>query len=135
MGISDPRKIYFGDQKLPAEKLSDIAYLGRGFSRVILPIKADGSPNFEVLTKYEEACENVRLAGLDPMDKNSEEGQKRLAEELQKVGLLGLINNGMPDMSKVGLFLVTEGLGSSKAGLTQSTYVRLKEDADYDLMS
>lgn len=135
MGISDPRKIYFGDQKLPAEKLSDIAYLGRGFSRVILPIKADGSPNFEVLTKYEEACENVRLAGLDPMDKNSEEGQRRLAEELQKVGLLGLINNGMPDMSKVGLFLVTEGLGSSKAGLTQSTYVRLKEDADYDLMS
>lgn len=141
-GIAIKTNIYFGDQKLPTERLGDIAYLGRGFSRAILPIKKDGSPDLSIIDRYETACDNTRKKGFDPIkimngQETRAEALKVFSSELQQVELYDLINRetGLPNLSKVGVFLVTEGLGSSKAGLQPSTYVKLKEDADYDLMA
>jgi len=52
MGISDPRKIYFGDQLLSSDALREVAYLGNGFSRVLLPIT--------ILEKFDSACNSLR---------------------------------------------------------------------------
>ena len=141
MGIvSDKTKIYFGDQKIPTERLSDIAYLGRGFSRAILPVKQDGSPDFTIFERYEAACEATRKRGYDPVSisngkEDSEEAKKVFGEELAKVQLFGLVDrNGIPNLSRMGVFLVTEGLGSTKAGIQDSQFVNLSKDPDYDLM-
>lgn len=139
--IANKSEIYFGDQKVSTEKLSDIAYLGRGFSRVLLPIKNDGSPDLEVTKRFQQACEALKARGYDANKiqngvDNRLEALKAFAEELNVVGLWDLITDGKPKMSKIGIFLVTEGLGSTKTGLKPSDYVKVKSttDEDYDLM-
>lgn len=129
MGISDPRRIYFGDQLLSSEVLSDVAYLGNGFTRVMLPITYDGSPDFTILSRFEAVCNRLRQKGINPIKAMSEDGtdeeKRKYAEELQLEGLYGLVNqsNGLPNISRFGLFLLTEGLTSSRAGIKNSDYV------------
>ena len=131
MAIADPRKIYFGDQKVNPGNIKDIYYSGNGFSRVLLPINDDGSPNFKLFAQFEKACDQVRKAGKDPLDFNDEEGQKMLAQKLEGTGLYNLVRGSLPDLDKIGLFLVTEGQTSSKAGVKNSNFVKIKDNPDY----
>lgn len=133
MGISDPRKIYFGDQLISSDSLGDVAYTGRGFSRVMLPIKSDGSPDFTILSRFETVCDNLRAQGTDPVKALGEnatlEEKKKMGDALSSEGLYGLINsNGYPNLQNFGLFLLTEGITSSKSGIKQSTYVVQNDD-------
>lgn len=132
MGISDPRKIYFGDQLVKSNNLKDIYYSGNGFSRVILPIKSDGSPDFTLFQKFEKACDNVRAKGGNPLNLGDQQSQKLLAKELEGTGLYNLVKGDMPDLTKVGLFLVTEGQSTSKIGIKSSSFVKQKSNADYN---
>lgn len=140
MGISDPRKIYFGDQLLQSEVLDDVAYLGKGFSRVMFPITQDGSPDFTILSRFESACDKLRSSGIDPIvamsSKGSAEDKKKFAEAMQSEDLYSLLDQrGLPNPSKFGLFLLTEGLTSSRAGIKQSTYVVQDDDSSSMLES
>ena len=134
--ISDTRKIYFGDQLVDPQYLSDIAFLNRGVSRMILPIKLDGSPDFEIFKRFDKVCDNVRKQGYQPFgetdDTRKKEASKLLAKELDKEGLYGLINNGMPDMRKVGLFIVADCQTSDKAKIHASEFVEQVKDPDYE---
>lgn len=135
--ISDTRKIYFGDQLVDPQYLSDIAFLNKGVTRMILPIKkSDGSPDFEIFDRFDKACDNVRKQGYQPFgetDNNrKQEASKLLAKELDKEGLYGLINNGMPDLRRVGLFIVADCQTSDKAKIHASNFVKQVKDPDYD---
>ena len=140
MGMSDSRKIYFGDQVISSQNLGDIAYLGQGFSRAMLPIKSDGSPDFTILSRFESVCDNLRSKGINintalgPDGKDQDKAE--VAKALQGEGLFGLVDrNGLPNISRFGLFLLTEGLSSSKAGIKQSKYVVQNDDQSDRLQS
>lgn len=138
MGISDSRKIYFGDQLLNSKYLSEVAYLGRGFSRVMLPVTQDGSPDFTILSRFKNVCDIARKQGIDPnkmMDEDtSDDAKRKFAELLQGEGLYGLTTSkGIPNMSKFKVFLLTDGLASSNSGIKDSKYV-VQNDDESDLL-
>ena len=138
MGISDSRKIYFGDQLVDSRYLSNIAYLGRGFSRVMLPVTLDGSPDFKILSKFENVCNIARSKGIDPIKALSEDSpndiKQKFANILKNEGLYGLVTNtGLPNISKFKVFLLTDGLASSEAGIKDSNYV-VQNDDQSDLL-
>jgi hypothetical protein len=54
IGKDNNTKIYFGDQKIPVDKLNDVVYMGEGFSRIVLPINSDGSPRFAVFEEVQK---------------------------------------------------------------------------------
>lgn len=138
--LSSKSKIYFGDQVISPDNFKDIVYLGRGFSRAILPAKADGSPDFEIFEKFDKVCEATRQQGFDPVlilngKENRPEAIKFFGQQLLKQELYGLVSrDGIPDVTRMGVFLVTEGLASDKAKIKESTFVTKQKDPDYDLM-
>ena len=133
--IADSRKIYFGDQLVDPVYLDDIAFLNRGITRVILPIKNDGSPDFEIFERFDKVCDRVREKGYQPFGETDEQrkvtAQKLLAEELNAEGLYGLINNGVPDLRRVGLFITADCWSSNKAGIHASNFVEVLSNPDY----
>lgn len=135
-GLADPRKIYFGDQLIDPAYLEDVAFLNRGVTRVILPIKRDGSPDFTIFDRFEKVCDKVRQKGYEPFgetdDERKKQAQELLAKELQAEGLYDLCNNGLPDVSKVGLFVLADCLTSEVAGVHASNFVAEVKDPDWD---
>ena len=127
--VSDVKSIYFGDQRISPDKLSDVTYENQGATKVLLPAVGNESlwrPNFEYLDKYEEAAKAVRARGLNPNDEGDENAMKALAEELEKLGLYDLIDRttGLPNTRLVRPFLVTTGYASTKAGIKGSKYLQ-----------
>lgn len=122
--ISDNRKIYFGDQHVAPEKLRHIVYKGTGFSRTILPTKEDGSPDFTIFERFDAACQKVRDAGMNPNAATTDtKVGKALAEALKEKKLDNLIVNGMPNLKKVGLFMLADGYGTTKGGIKKTKFV------------
>ena len=124
MTISDSRKIYFGDQLIPSEKLRHIVYRGSGFSRAILPTKEDGSPDFTIFERFDRACQKVRNAGMNPNDATTDQKvAEALGKALKEEKLDNLVLNGIPNLKKVGLFVLADGYGTTKGGIKKTKFV------------
>ena len=123
--IKDTRNIQFGDQKISPEVLANITYNNTGITRANLPIKSDGTVNFDLLEAYEQAERE-----LDTMSNKSPENIKQVYD---KYGISDLINeDGSYKQNKFGAFIVTEGYTTDAlSGLKPSDFVReYKGDED-----
>ena len=137
IGKDNNTKIYFGDQKIPTEKLNEIVYTGQGFSRVILPINSDGSPRFAIFSEIQKILKDLNININDLYEGNlNEEKTNQLIEKLNSKGLSNLVSNNDIDLTKFGVFAITKGLASSKVGISdQNKFVHRQENPDYDWYS
>lgn len=117
--IKNMDNITFGDQKIPKEALTNITYNNTGVIRANLPIKPDGTVNFDLLDKYLNVEAKIETLGRAP---TVEDYQKFYQEE----GLSSLLlPDGSPDPTKFGAFLVTEGYTTDKlSGIQESRFVK-----------
>lgn len=117
--VKNMNNITFGDQKIPREALKNITYNNTGAIRVNLPIKADGSVNFEYLDAFLRVEEKIDALGRDP---RPEDYTKFMEEE----GLTALLKpDGTINQDKFGAFLVTEGFTTDKlSGIQESDFVK-----------
>lgn len=124
--VKNMSNITFGDQKVSAEALKNITYNNTGVMRVNLPINPDGSVNLGLLEAFQRVEAQIDALGNNP----SPEQVRRLYEEN---GLSSLLKaNGLPDESKFGAFLVTEGYTTDAlSGVKESPFVKeYKGDTD-----
>lgn len=117
--VKNMDNITFGDQKIPREALKNITYNNTGAIRVNLPIKADGSVNFEYLDAFLRVEEKIDALGREP---KPEDYTKFMEEE----GLTALLKpDGTINQDKFGAFLVTEGFTTDKlSGISESKFVK-----------
>lgn len=134
--LTNPRSIYFGDQKI--NDLNSVAYLNDGGMQVILPAIKDGSgnviPNFAVLDDYQKAKKEIEN-NLDPKDPMY---MKKQAAILSKYpNLRSLLIDGQPDPSKWSSFIVVNGETSEKVVGEDVKYAKELEsdNAGYDQLS
>lgn len=134
--LTNPRSIYFGDQKI--NDLNSVAYLNDGGMQVILPAIKDGSgnvmPNFAVLDDYQKAKKEIEN-NLDPKDPMY---MKKQAAILSKYpNLRSLLIDGQPDPSKWSSFIVVNGETSEKVVGGDVKYAKELEsdNAGYDQLS
>lgn len=134
--LTNPRSIYFGDQKI--DDLNSVAYLNGGGMQVILPAIKDGSgnvmPNFAVLEDYQKANKEIEN-NLDPKDPMY---MKKQAAILSKYpNLRSLLIDGEPDPSKWSSFIVVNGETSEKVVGGDVKYAKELEsdNAGYDQLS
>lgn len=122
--VKDLRGIQFGDQKISPEILSNITYNNTGIVRTNLPVKADGSVNFDLLEQYELA--ESELEALQ--DKSKETVQ----QVYSKYGITELLlPDGSYNQSKFAPFVVTEGYTTDAlSGLQTSKFVKEFEGDD-----
>lgn len=115
--VKDMRNIQFGDQKISPEALSFITYNNTGITRANLPIKPDGSINFDLLESYEQAENDLELSN----DKSPE----HVREVYERYGITSLLNaDGTYNQSKFAPFMVTEGYTTDAlSGIKPSTFV------------
>lgn len=110
--INADNSIYFGDQKIDLDNLSNILYDGKGLLRTNLPIREDGSPNFDLLDEYSKAYSEFLLSS------QTQEDRLRIFGDKQKYpNLTSLVTpNGDFDKSKFAPFIVVSGITTD--GLT-----------------
>lgn len=104
--INADNGIYFGDQKVDLDSLLNIAYDGKGLLRVNLPVRSDGSPNFDLLEEYSKAEAEFLLSS------QTDEDRLRIFGDTEKYpGLSSLITpTGELDMNKFAPFIVASGM-------------------------
>lgn len=112
--IKNSTKITLGDVPISTNSFNEVMIKSStGALAVSLPIKADGTVNFDVISKYETICRNLRDQGLQP---GSQEYDEELGKMLQEEGLDTLVDsNGLPNKNRFGFFLVLEGVASNRA--------------------
>lgn len=124
--VKNMDNITFGDQKIPKEALKNITYNNTGAIRVNLPIKADGTVNFDVLDAYQRVEAKIDALGRQP---TIDDYRKFYEEE----GLSALLKaDGTPNPTKFGAFLVTEGYTTDAlSGIQESRFVKeTKQNTD-----
>lgn len=110
--INADNGIFFGDQKVDLDNLSTISYDGKGLLRTILPVRSDGSPNFDLLDEYSKAQAEFLLSS------QTQEDKIRIFKDQEKYpGLSQLVTpDGEFDKSKFAPFIVISGITTD--GLT-----------------
>ena len=106
--INADNGIYFGDQKIDLDDLSNISYDGKGLLRVNLPIREDGSPNFDLLDEYSKAQSEFLLSSKTQEDKLKIFGNKEKYPGLNSL----ILPNGDFDKSKFAPFIVVSGMST-----------------------
>ena len=98
--------VYFGNQKVDLDSLLNITYDGKGLLRVNLPVRSDGSPNFDLLEEYSNAQAEFLLSP------QTDEDRLRIFGDTEKYpGLSSLIKpTGELDMDKFAPFIVASGM-------------------------
>lgn len=98
--------VYFGNQKVDLDSLLNITYDGKGLLRVNLPVRSDGSPNFDLLGEYSNAQAEFLLSP------QTDEDRLRIFGDTEKYpGLSSLIKpTGELDMDKFAPFIVASGM-------------------------
>ena len=104
--ITEDNGIYFGNQRVDLDSLLNIAYDGKGLLRVNLPVRSDGSPNFDLLEEYSKAESEFLLSS------QTDEDRLRIFGDTEKYpGLTSLITQtGELDYSKFAPFIVVSGM-------------------------
>lgn len=104
--INADNGIFFGNQKVDQDVLLNIAYDGKGLLRANLPIRSDGSPNFDLLNEYSKAQSEFLLSQQTPEDR------LRIFGDVEKYpGISSLIKpTGELDMTKFAPFIVASGM-------------------------
>lgn len=110
LGITEgTNNIYFGEQKMSINDLNNIAYNGDEILRVNIPVKADGSPDFDLLKVYSDAQQEYLMSS------QTEEDRRRIFGKPQ---LQGLFNpDGSPNMRRFAPFVLVNGITTD--GLTK----------------
>lgn len=98
--------VYFGNQKVDLDSLLNITYDGKGLLRVNLPVRSDGSPNFDLLEEYSNAQAEFLLSP------QTDEDRLRIFGDTEKYpGLSSLIKpTGELDIDKFAPFIVASGM-------------------------
>lgn len=104
--INADNGIYFGDQKIDLDNLSNISYDGKGLLRANLPIREDGSPNFDLLDEYSKAQSEFLLSSQTQEDRLKIFGNKEKYPNLSSL----ITPNGDFDKSKFAPFIVVSGI-------------------------
>jgi hypothetical protein len=104
--INADNGVYFGNQKVDLDSLLNITYDGKGLLRVNLPVRSDGSPNFDLLEEYSNAQAEFLLSSQTDGDR------LRIFGDTEKYpGLSSLIKpTGELDMDKFAPFIVASGM-------------------------
>lgn len=104
--INTDNGIYFGNQRVDLDSLLNIVYDGKGLLRVNLPVRSDGSPNFDLLEEYSKAESEFLLSS------QTDEDRLRIFGDTEKYpGLTSLITQtGELDYSKFAPFIVVSGM-------------------------
>lgn len=104
--INADNGIYFGNQRVDLDSLLNIAYDGKGLLRVNLPVRSDGSPNFDLLEEYSKAESEFLLSS------QTDEDRLRIFGDTEKYpGLTSLITQtGELDYSKFAPFIAVSGM-------------------------
>ena len=104
--INADNGIYFGNQRVDLDSLLNIAYDGKGLLRVNLPVRSDGSPNFDLLEEQSKAESEFLLSS------QTDEDRLRIFGDTEKYpGLTSLITQtGELDYSKFAPFIVVSGM-------------------------
>lgn len=104
--INASNGVYFGNQKVDLDSLLNIAYDGKGIARVNLPIRSDGSPNFDLLEEYSNAQSEFLLSSQTDQDR------LRIFGDTEKYpGLTQLVKpNGEFDKTKFAPFIIASGI-------------------------
>lgn len=104
--INADNGIFFGNQKVDADVLLNLAYDGKGLLRANLPVRSDGSPNFDLLEEYSKAQSEFLLSQQTPEDR------LRIFGDIEKYpGISQLIKpTGELDMTKFAPFIVASGM-------------------------
>ena len=93
--------ITFGDQKISIEQLNNVAYLNSGCVRANLPKNDDGSVDLSVLDKFNQAMNEIKLAG---------DNKQRISQIISKYRLNSyILPNGAANPKTCGAFIITEG--------------------------
>ena len=100
--INADNGVYFGNQRVDLDALLNITYDGKGLLRVNLPVRSDGSPNFDLLEEYSNAQAEFLLSS------QTDEDRLRIFGDTEKYpGLSSLIKpTGELDMDKFAPFIV-----------------------------
>lgn len=120
--VQNTKNITFGDQKLSQEQLANITYNNTGMIRANLPVNNDGTVRLDILEDFEKAQAEIKLLG----DNISSE-QIREIYETYNLGDL-LTSDGTPNPKKFAPFIVTEGYTTEKNGITDSEFVKKKNN-------
>ncbi len=104
--INADNGIYFGDQKIDLDNLSNISYDGKGLLRTNLPIRSDGSPNFDLLDEYSKAYSEFLLSSQTQEDRIRIFGDRNKYPNLASL----ITPNGDFDKSKFAPFIVVSGI-------------------------
>lgn len=120
--------IYFGNQKIDLDNLTKIAYDGKGVLRANLPIRADGSPNFDILEEYSKAQAEFLLSDQTNEDRLAIFGD---AEKFPNLNNL-ITEDGELDTTKFAPFIIASGITTDH--LTKlsddNTFITKKEQTD-----
>lgn len=99
--------IYFGEQRISAEALRNIAYLGDEIMRVNVPINSDGSPNFALLKIFNDKQQEFLMSDQTDADRERIFGSSP--------ELAGLVNpDGTLNMSRFAPYVLVNGLTTDK---------------------
>lgn len=104
--INADNGIYFGDQKIDLNYLSSISYDGKGLLRTNLPIRPDGSPNFDLLDEYSKAQAEFLLSSQTQEDRIKIFGNTEKYPNLTSL----VTPDGDFDKSKFAPFIVVSGI-------------------------
>ena len=108
--INADNGIYFGDQKIDLDSLLNITYDGKGLLRVNLPVRSDGSPNFDLLEEYSKAQAEFLLSS------QTDEDRLRIFGDTEKYpNLNSLIKpTGELNRDKFAPFIVASGMTTDR---------------------
>lgn len=123
--LQDKNKINFGSSTLPVNSFNEVMVKSssNGFI-AILPKKADGSVNLELVDGYTAIMEQLR--GLDP---NSQQYKDKLKNLISGTPYEKMYDsNGLPNKKYFGHFFIIEGLASSNTKVRQGSEVNNLEE-------
>lgn len=118
--INDQKAITFGDQKISRTQFKKLVYDNTGVLRTNLPIKNDGTVDIEILDRYKQAEDDLKLTN------KTREDYLRIYKKHDIEFLL--MPNGEKNESKFGPFVVMEASTTSENGIKKSKYIREIED-------
>lgn len=96
-------QLYFGNQKISPDMLTKITYDGNGVYRVNLPIKEDGSPDFDILDEYSRAYAQFMTSD------GTEEDRKEIFGSNPKLNYL-FNPDGTQNLKRFAPFIVASGM-------------------------
>ena len=102
--------VYMGGQKIKPTDLDKILYTGGGVTRVEMPVKDDGTPDFDMIKRYETA-KNIISSNPDMTPEEIKE-----VFETNGVGTY-VLPDGELDESKFKSFFILNGAGSEEQGV------------------